>query len=128
MLREAFVRLRRLAKPGSLVFLLSDFRDLDDAAASELARLAAHSDVALLTLHDALEAEFPRLDAAGTLTDRRETLRLAGVPARNREAYAARFAARNERLAALARDHRMLLEGVATTDDPLGALLRMLAR
>ncbi|MEQ8661988.1 MAG: hypothetical protein RLW62_14320, partial [Gammaproteobacteria bacterium] len=72
--------------------------------------------------------EFPRLDGAGTLADRRESLRLAGVPVRNRDAYAARFAARGERLTTLAREHRMLHATVSTLDDPLTALLRMLAR
>lgn len=128
LLREAIVRLRRLAKPGSQVFLLSDFRALDEAAAHELARLAAHTDLALIAVNDAFEAAFPRLDGAGTLTDQRDSLRLAAISARQREAYAARFAEHETRLAKLARDHRMTLARVDTSDDPLSAVLRMLSR
>ena len=35
---DAVLRLRRLVRPGSLVFLLSDFRDLGEAAERQLAR------------------------------------------------------------------------------------------
>ena len=39
-LAEALSRLNQLARPGSLLFVISDFHDLDGLAVTELRRLA----------------------------------------------------------------------------------------
>lgn len=57
---KALARLRRVAKPGSLIFLLSDFRKLGDQAESHLAQLSRHNDVVLFHIYDPLEADLPR--------------------------------------------------------------------
>ena len=54
-----FRRLSRVARPGSLVFLLSDFRGMDDEAATALSQLARHSDLVAVFLYDELERELP---------------------------------------------------------------------
>lgn len=56
---NALARLRRVAKPGSLIFLMSDFRNLGAQAESHLAHLARHNDVVLFHIHDPLEASLP---------------------------------------------------------------------
>ena len=60
-LTAALTRLRRVAHPGSLLFLVSDFFDgLDTAAArTHLAELARHNDLVLIFIYDALEAQAP---------------------------------------------------------------------
>jgi uncharacterized protein (DUF58 family) len=58
-LSQALERTRRLARPGSLVILLSDGFSSDAAAEAPLARLAAHGDVRLLLMTDALEMQAP---------------------------------------------------------------------
>lgn len=57
---KALVRLRRVAKPGSLIFLCSDFRKLGAQAESHLAQLARHNDVVLFHIYDPLEVELPQ--------------------------------------------------------------------
>lgn len=57
---NALARLRRVAKPGSRLFLFSDFRNLGPQAESHLAQLARHNDVLLVHIYDPLEAELPR--------------------------------------------------------------------
>ena len=52
-------RLLATARPGSLVFLISDFRHLDGDAEKRLARLARHSDVTAMFVFDPVEAEPP---------------------------------------------------------------------
>lgn len=126
-LAAAATRLRRLAKPGSLIFFISDFSGLDDETSREIARLAAHADIALVQVHDPLEAEFPALTGAAALTDTRATLELAAVTASQRAAYHERFAARQNALERLAREQRLPWTSVATDGDPLAALMRMLA-
>ncbi|MCB1677275.1 MAG: DUF58 domain-containing protein [Halioglobus sp.] len=53
--------LRRIARPGSSVFLLSDFRGASTARAQEhLFQLAQHAQVTAIACADPLEAELPR--------------------------------------------------------------------
>ncbi len=55
---ETLRRLRCVVKPGSLVYLLSDFRGLNDVAVGEISQLARHNDVVLIEVSDALERSF----------------------------------------------------------------------
>ncbi len=52
--------LRRVAKPGSSVFVLSDFYDFDDSCREPLATLTKHCDATLIHIVDPLERELPR--------------------------------------------------------------------
>lgn len=56
---QALGRLMRTAKPGSLVFLISDFRSFDDQALSALTRLRVHHEVIALMIFDPIEASPP---------------------------------------------------------------------
>lgn len=58
-LSQALERARRLARPGSLIVLLTDGFSSDAAAEAPLARLAGHGDVRLLLMTDALELAAP---------------------------------------------------------------------
>jgi uncharacterized protein (DUF58 family) len=67
---RALQRLARVARPGSLIFLLSDFRRLGPDAERHLAQLAGHCDLLLVHFFDPIEAELPppgryRIQAAG---------------------------------------------------------------
>ena len=55
----ALQRLRRVARPGSLVFILSDFYSLDDDSEHHLARLRQHNDIIACRIADALELAPP---------------------------------------------------------------------
>jgi uncharacterized protein (DUF58 family) len=58
-LSEALKRLRRIARPGSLVFLISDFYAADDQCERHLAYLRKHNDVIACQVLDAIEKEPP---------------------------------------------------------------------
>lgn len=125
-LTKAVARLKRMAKPGSLIFLLSDFRELDDACESDLARLARHSDLTLLFVNDPFEAALPSANAHGRVTDGNTDIQIIlGDSALNKR-YADNFNARYERIAELTSGYRILFSGLMTTDDPLPLLQRVL--
>jgi len=127
-LPKAVARLRRMAKPGSLIFILSDFRDADEACESDIAALARHNDVTMVFVFDPFEAALPDNHASGRVTDGAGELQITlGVDRSSRE-YAANFTARHERIAKLCRDYRILFTKLATTDEPLGVLQRVLGR
>ena len=58
-LSEALIRLRRIVRPGSLVFCLSDFRTLDEGSADDLLRLRQHNDIVALQITDPIELTAP---------------------------------------------------------------------
>ncbi len=58
-LGSALQRLRRVARPGSLVFILSDFYHLGDETERHLSRLRQHNDIIACQIQDPLELEPP---------------------------------------------------------------------
>jgi len=117
----ALLRLTRVARPGSLVFMLSDFRDLGAAADRQIRQIARHSDVFLFHIFDSIERELPppgryRITAAG------RSFAIETDSAEARERYRAQFAERRQRLADLARAPSIALLDCATTDDPHAVL------
>ena len=121
---HALQRLTRVARPGSLIFLLSDFRELPADAESDLRSLAGHCELYLAHFFDPIEAELPppgryRIAAAG----RSFSIETANEALRAR--YHDRFVARRDRLRALARLRGVHVIECATTDDPRGILARL---
>ena len=53
------MRLRRVVRPGSLIFMISDFRGLNSTAQSQLAHVSRHTDIVMLFIHDELEHHLP---------------------------------------------------------------------
>lgn len=99
---HALTRLTRVARPGSLIFLLSDFRRLGVDAERHLRELASHCDLVLVHAFDPIEAELPppgryRVVSAG------RTLAIETSNDALRRKYRERFAARAAALRSLAR-------------------------
>jgi uncharacterized protein (DUF58 family) len=118
---HALERLTRVARPGSLIFMLSDFRRLGTDADRHLRKLAAHCEAFLVHLYDPVEAELPppgryRVEAAG----RSFAIDTASADARRR--HHERFAARRDRLRALARWPGVHTIECATTSEPRSVL------
>tara|TARA_R110000868_G_scaffold10639_4_gene51648 strand:- start:49877 stop:50806 length:930 start_codon:yes stop_codon:yes gene_type:complete len=59
-LTDTLSRLRRVTKPGSLVFVLSDFTHFDEEAQRHLSRVAKHNDVIAGFIVDPLEMQAPK--------------------------------------------------------------------
>lgn len=58
-LEEACARLRRLAHPGSLVFVISDFKQTSDITMKHLSQIARHCEVIACEITDPMEHELP---------------------------------------------------------------------
>ena len=50
---------RRITRPGTAIFIISDFHDFDDFAAKALSNLGRHSDITLIQITDPLEQQLP---------------------------------------------------------------------
>ncbi len=110
-------RLSRVARPGSLVFLVSDFRDLDQDCERQLRRLAVHSDLLLMHVYDQLEAELPP-PGRYRIHDGVRARPIETGNAEARERYAGRFAARRERLMQLQKLPGVAVVECRTDEDP----------
>ncbi len=111
---QSLLRLRRVARPGSLVVLLSDFREVDDRCELHLAQLARHNDVVMFFIYDELEATLP---PAGLyrVGDGEQTMMLDTTAAGARELYHQRFIARRDALQTLCHRHGICFIPCSTT-------------
>lgn len=119
-LDEALARLVQHARPGSLVFVFSDFRGLSSAGEFSLLRLSRHCDVALAFLSDPLESRLPASGRYRFAHGGRE-LSLDASEAAS-AAHAERFAQRRQTVEQLARRRGLRFIPCLTTDDPLQVL------
>ena len=123
----ALDRLARVARPGSLVFLLSDFTEIGQAFERRLRQLASHCDVQLVQLFDPVEAELPPPGRYRIAMGRRmQTIDTSDEVTRER--YRVAFEQRRAALRTLARLPGMRFIACATDDDPALVLMRHYAR
>ena len=121
-LEHALLRLRRVARPGSLIFLISDFRYLDAQAEIQLSRLSRHNEVAMLFVYDRLEQALPPPGRYKVSDGSREFLVDTSDNHLVRQ-YQQQFQTRSDRLLNLSRSNRMILLPCRTDAEPLPMLL-----
>jgi uncharacterized protein (DUF58 family) len=119
-LDAALARLVRHARPGSLVFLFSDFRGLSAAGEFNLIRLRRHCEVSLVFLSDPIERRLPERGRYRFALGGRELTLEASLEAA--ALVEQRFIERHQKMLGLCRQHRMRFMPCSTTDNPLSAL------
>jgi len=122
-LAENLLRARHVARPGSLLVLISDFYDLDDDAAGHLSRMRPHNDMLACWIHDALEIA-PPPPGRYPVSDGWQTATLDTLGRRARNRYRESFRAARERLRATLGRLAIPLLPIATGDDAVEALRR----
>lgn len=115
-LGRAVERMRRVARPGTLVFVVSDFHDLDDDAERQLARLAQRCDVFCIMIHDPVETAPPQRGSY-RISNGRGVLALPTGDREWHRQYTARFEVRRARLTRVCRQYRAGLLILQTGDD-----------
>lgn len=118
---QALNRLRQVARPGSLVVLISDFRFLNEQCRIHLAQLARHNDVVLLFTHDPLEQQLPP-SGYYRFTDGYNELAVDSANPTSREQYRQRFDSHYQSLQQLSNQLRLFLIDISTADDMLETL------
>jgi uncharacterized protein (DUF58 family) len=114
-------RLQRVARPGSLIMLLSDFNQWDELVEQQLALLSRHCELGLVHCYDPLEAELP---PAGTyrLSDGERDLTIATGDQVTRRQYQYKFNQRRQHLEDFCRRQRCRLISLSTDADPFECL------
>jgi uncharacterized protein (DUF58 family) len=129
-LSKALARLRRVARPGSLVFLISDFYATDHETGRHLGQLCRHSDVVACQVVDPLEMAPPPAGRYG-ITDGDRTGVLDTQSRQGRTGYEAYLARHQAAVVDLTAGRGIPLIRFSTEDDPavrLAAGLDLLGR
>lgn len=125
-LAKAVARIKRIAKPGSLVFLVSDFREFGDSCESDLVYLSRHNDLTCIFVFDPFEAALPEASAKGQVTDGRTDVEIGFSDSKSSKRYADNFTSRHDQIEQLCRNNRILFGRLSTDDQPLPILQRVL--
>lgn len=123
-LHQVLQDLRRMARPGSALYLISDFQDFDQACAEQLSLLSRHCDLCLFLVSDPLEEDLPPSGIL-SVTDGRERLQIAASDAALHQAYQDRFRRRIEALRSQSQALKIPLVSFGTQDDEI-SLMRQL--
>ncbi len=125
-LNAALARLRRVSRPGSLIFLLSDFYGIDDESGRHLLRLRHQSDLAAIQVVDPLELEPPPAARYG-VTDGQRLGVLDTRDGKVRQAYQEYFSRHHQAVAETMRSRAIPHLRLSTADDVASTLARHFA-
>jgi uncharacterized protein (DUF58 family) len=121
-LEHVLARLTQHARPGSLVYIISDFRGINDAAELHLAKLAQHCQVVLIFVYDALESNLPT-KGRYRFTDGTQDVVIDTSDLQRVETYHQHFEQRLQRLQQLAKKRGLRFIQCSTVDDPIRCLM-----
>ncbi len=107
---------RRVSKPGSAVFIASDFHDWTDACEEPLFQLQRHADVTLFHVYDELESHLPTTGMF-TITDGEQRHQLAAGDKQVSQTYHRRYSQRVALITKSCQKMGISLLSFATTDD-----------
>ncbi|MGR9043730.1 MAG: DUF58 domain-containing protein [Gammaproteobacteria bacterium] len=119
---RGLARLIQHIRPGSLVYIISDFRGLTVTAENHLRHLSEHCEVVLVLVYDPLESELPA-DGRYRFTDNERDV---VIDTHDRQCvlnYQQRFSAHCRRLEHLAKKFHMTYIQCSTVADPVQSLL-----
>ena len=119
---RTLARLRHVARPGSMIVMLSDFRHLDNEGERHISYLAQHNDILAIFIYDALEMELPP-PGRYNIGDGQRVFTIDTAQTKRRSLYRQRFEARRQQVERLFRGHGIGLLELAT-HQPVAETLR----
>lgn len=113
---NAVLQLQRVTHPGSLVFIISDFRAAPKNFAESINQIAKHSDVVLCFLYDPIEEALPKNHNFSVSNGKREK-QLSTYQQKSLTAYQNRFLERKSQVEGLSRRKQIHFIPLSTQDD-----------
>jgi len=124
---QAMSSLRRVARPGSLVVVISDFIGFDRAAQSYLSSVARHNEVLAVFMNDPLERKLPP-PGRYRIVSPDDELSIDTFATAARRDYENEFAQRSDGLEKFCHRYGVHLMPMSTDDDPVSTLQTALGR
>ncbi|MCW8093048.1 DUF58 domain-containing protein [Alteromonas sp. ASW11-130] len=115
-LEQASLRLRRVVKPGSLIYLISDFSKLSELAQSHLISVARHCEIHAVHIYDPIELSLPPIKSKQTVkvTDGEQEQTWMLGDAKINEQYHSWRTLENERLKNFFKKSKILFHSVSS--------------
>ncbi|SDZ78928.1 DUF58 domain-containing protein [Microbulbifer marinus] len=120
-LKQLLEEARRIARPGSALFLISDCHDLDESCSQPLYLLSRHADLQVIRITDPLERQLPAHSL--TISDGRQRTFLNAGSRPLREHFAEKQAQARADVEQLCRKHRLPLLDFDNTQPLVPSLL-----
>ena len=124
---QAMSSLRRVARPGSLVVVISDFNGFSRAAQSYLSSVARHNEVLAVFLNDPLERQLPP-PGRYRIVSANDELAIDTYATAARRDYEHEFEERSHALEKFCHRYGVHLMPMSTDDDPVSTLQTALGR
>lgn len=126
-LTRALAALRRVARPGSLVVILSDFLGFSRTAQAYLSSVARHNEVLAVFMNDRLERELPP-PGRYRLVASEDEIAIDTFSGAARSDYQNAYLARSHELESFCQLYGVHLMSMSTEDDPVRSLQTALGR
>lgn len=122
---QSLIRMRRVARPGSLIILCSDFHGFDEQAESHLIQLSRHNDVIMNFFYDPLESSLPQ-NGLYHISDGQQRTLLNTGDKQVCQQHTQRFAQHYDYLQTLSRRYGLFLIRCATNQELVANLQQKL--
>lgn len=120
-LEQVLARLAQHARPGSLVYVISDFRGINEQTETYLAKLAQHCKVVLIFIYDPLESSLPTKGRYRFTNNERDVVIDTSDEQRLKN-FQQLFTLRLHRIESLAKKRGLTFIKCSTSEDPLQCL------
>lgn len=120
---HALNRLLHVTRPGSLIYLISDFRNVSSQFESTLSRLSRHNELELIQLSDPLETHLP-VEGYYRVTDGQTEAEVNAFNKQTRLNYQQRFTLHQENLKTVCKKNRVRYLPLSTDQDILDGLMQ----
>ncbi|MCX7104915.1 MAG: DUF58 domain-containing protein [Methylococcales bacterium] len=120
-LEQVLARLAQHARPGSLVYVISDFRGINEQTETYLAKLAQHCEVVLIFIYDPLESSLPTKGRYRFTNNERDVVIDTSDEQRLKN-FQQLFTLRLHRIESLAKKRGLTFMKCSTSEDPLQCL------
>ena len=120
-LEQVLARLAQHARPGSLVYVISDFRGINEQTETYLAKLAQHCEVVLIFIYDPLESSLPTKGRYRFTNNERDVVIDTSDEQRLKN-FQQLFTLRLHRIESLAKKRGLTFIKCSTSEDPLQCL------
>ena len=117
----AVSRLRSVTHPGSLIFMISDFRDMNEKTLAHIANISRHNDIIMVKIIDPIEVELPT-SGSYKLTNGLKELQIQTSNKKTRKEYQQRYTDHHSELEKFCRQHRVHLITISTEDNVIETL------
>lgn len=124
---HALNRLSQVTRPGSLIYLISDFRNCSSQLESTMSRLSRHNELVIIHLFDPLEEQLP---AAGfyRVSDGETETEINATDKVVREHYHSRFTLHQENLKAICKKTRARFLPISTSQPLRDGLMKTMPK